>query len=61
MIGFLRGPSLLSHVIMLGLILAIVVPLLAQWLNSISLAFGLGVTLAFCYGIFAIILAARSR
>ena len=61
MSGFFRGPSLFSHLLILGLIVAVGVPLVAEWLGSTGLAFGLGLGFAVCYGIVAIILAARRK
>ena len=61
MSGFFRGPSLFSHLLVLGLIVAVGVPLVAEWLGSTALAFGLGLGFAVCYGIAAILLAARRK
>ena len=55
MTGFFRGPSLLSHLVFLGVVLGVGIPIVAQWLNSISQALGIGVVVALFYGIFATI------
>ena len=61
MTGFFRGPSLFSHVVILGLIMAVGVPFVAEWLDSTGLAFCLGFGFAICYAILAIIVAARKK
>lgn len=59
MTGFFRGPSLIVHLFILGTILAVGVPGVAQWMDSVSLALGLGAAVAIFYAIFALVYAVR--
>ena len=59
MSGFFRGPSLTTHALALAIILAVIVPMLRDWLGSTSMALLLGTGLAFVYTVTALLWASR--
>jgi hypothetical protein len=61
MTGFFRGPSLITHVIALGLAEAIAVPLVVRWSGSFGVAFLTGFVLAFLYVVAALAWGTRGR